>query len=173
MPDGPRYEDDFYAWTKYQAEILRSLQTSDNRFDREHVAEEIEDLGKSERDAARSQIRRIIEHLLKLEYSPAREPRFDWLDSIIDARQNLEDKLTPTLRRELEQTMSALYRDGLKRARAGLNRYGEGDAAAHLPALCPYSFDAVCDQDWYPPSPVIPDPPAPGRRGARRTRSRG
>lgn len=48
MPDGPRYEDDFYAWTQYQAEVLRSLHVSDNRFDREHVAEEIEDLGKSE-----------------------------------------------------------------------------------------------------------------------------
>ena len=45
MPDGPRYEDDFYAWTRYQAEVLRSMPVSDNRFDREHVAEEIEDLG--------------------------------------------------------------------------------------------------------------------------------
>jgi len=66
MPDGPRYDDDFYAWTQYQAEVLRSLKTRDNRFDREHVAEEIEDLGKSERDAVRSQIRRIVERLLKL-----------------------------------------------------------------------------------------------------------
>ena len=71
MPDGPRYEDDFYAWTQHQAEVLRTMPVSDNRFDREHVAEEIEDLGKSERDAVRSQIRRIIEHLLKLAYSPA------------------------------------------------------------------------------------------------------
>ena len=43
----------------------------DNRFDRENVAEEIEDLGKSERDAVRSQVSRILEHLLKLAYSPA------------------------------------------------------------------------------------------------------
>ncbi|HEY1261848.1 MAG TPA: DUF29 family protein [Stellaceae bacterium] len=48
MPDGPRYDDDFYAWTRYQAEVLRTLRTRDNRFDREHLAEEIEDLGKSE-----------------------------------------------------------------------------------------------------------------------------
>jgi Domain of unknown function DUF29 len=69
MPDGPRYEDDFYAWTQHQAQVLRTMPVSDNRFDREHVAEEIEDLGKSERDAVRSQIRRVIEHLLKLAYS--------------------------------------------------------------------------------------------------------
>ena len=46
MPDGPRYDDDFYAWTQYQAEVLRRLRTDDNRFDRENVAEEIEILGK-------------------------------------------------------------------------------------------------------------------------------
>ena len=58
MPDGPRYDDDFYAWTQFQAQVLRSLRTRDNRFDREHLAEEIEDLGKSERNAVRSQIAR-------------------------------------------------------------------------------------------------------------------
>src|ERR1700757_3763945 len=93
MPDGPRYEDDFYAWTQHQAEVVRTMPVSDNRFDREHVAEEIEDLGKSERDAVRSQIRRIIQHLLKLAYSAAQTPRFDWMHSISDARATLEDKM--------------------------------------------------------------------------------
>src|SRR5215212_11060827 len=102
MPDGPRYEDDFYAWTQYQAQVLRTLDTRDNRFDREHLAEEIEDLGKSERDAVRSQVQRILIHFLKLAYSPARDPRFDWIDTIIDARGELADKLSPTLRRDVE-----------------------------------------------------------------------
>src|SRR6516164_170568 len=131
MPDRPRYEDDFYAWTKYQAEVLRSLRVSDNRFDREHVAEEIEDLGKSERDAVRSQIRRIIEHLLKLTYSPAEQPRFDWMETILDARQELCDKPTPTLRREVEGTLEKLYGDARRRTMLGLQRYGESEAAEH------------------------------------------
>src|ERR1700724_3978756 len=96
MPDGPRYDDDFFAWTQHQAMVLRSMAVADNRFDRENVAEEIEDLGRSERDAVRSQIRRIIEHLLKLAYSPAQQPRFDWMHSIADARAALEDKMSPT-----------------------------------------------------------------------------
>src|SRR5919197_1060430 len=94
--NGPSYDDDFYAWTQYQAEVLRTMPTSDNRFDREHVAEEMEDLGRSYRDAVRSQVRRILEHFLKLAHSPARDPRFDWIGSIIDARAELEDKLSPT-----------------------------------------------------------------------------
>src|SRR5689334_23552940 len=116
MPDGPRYENDFYAWTQYQAEVLRTLRTRDNRFDREHLAEEIEDLGKSERDAVRSQVRRILIHFLKLACSPARNPRFDWTDSIVEARSVLDNKLSPTLRRDLEENLPRLYAYARKQA---------------------------------------------------------
>ncbi|HEY1301589.1 MAG TPA: DUF29 domain-containing protein [Stellaceae bacterium] len=153
MPDGPRYEDDFYAWTQHQAAVLRAMPVADNRFDREHVAEEIEDLGKSERDAMRSQIRRIVEHLLKLAYSPAEEPRFDWMATVLDARQTLSDKISPTLRRDAEAALDRLYSDGRKRAVAGLLRHGQTAAADALPTTCPYSFDDICREDWYPDPP--------------------
>jgi hypothetical protein len=147
MPDGPRYEDDFYAWTQHQAAVLRTMPVSDNRFDREHVAEEIEDLGKSERDAVRSQIRRIIEHLLKLSHSPAGEPRFDWMDPIDEARETLSDKLTETLRRDAQESLDKLYLAGRRRAARGLRRHGEPVAADALPQACPYSLDDICCED--------------------------
>ena len=150
MPDGPRYEDDFYAWTQYQAEVVRTLPTADNRFDREHLAEEIEDLGRSERDAVRSQIRRILVHFLKLAHSPARDPRFDWIDSIIDARGELTDKLSPTLRRDIETELASFYRIARKRAAVQLQRYGEHTAAQKLPVECPYTIDQILVEDWYP-----------------------
>ena len=153
MPDGPRYDDDFYAWTQYQAEVLRSMPVSDNRFDREHVAEEIEDLGKSERDAVRSQVRRIIEHFLKLAHSPTEQPRISWMETIDDARETLPDKLTATLRRDLEESLDVLYVQAQRRAARGLRRYGEPDAADALPQTCPYSLDDVCREDWYPDRP--------------------
>ena len=154
MPDGPRYDDDFYAWTQHQAAVLRSLQVSDNRFDREHVAEEIEDLGKSERDAVRSQIRRIIEHLLKLAYSPAEPPRFglDGNDPRRAAEPDRQDHPDPAARCRagLEQ---ALRSGARKRAEASLRRYGEPGAADALPQACPYSLDDICREDWYPGRP--------------------
>jgi hypothetical protein len=150
MPDGPRYEDDFYAWTQYQAQVLRSLRTHDNRFDREHLAEEIEDLGKSERDAVRSQVRRILLHALKLAHSPARDPRSDWMDSIDEARAEIEDKLTPTLRRDIEEAMPRLYANVRRRAVRDLEKYGERPAAQSLPAECPYTIDQILAEDWYP-----------------------
>jgi hypothetical protein len=152
MPSRPRYEDDFYAWTRHQAEVLRTMPVSDNRFDREHLAEEIEDLGKSERDAVRSQIRRIVEHFLKLAYSPAQAPRFDWMHSIADARAALEDKMSPTLRCDIEATLEKLYADGRRSAALALRTYGEANAAQAFPAKCPYALDEICQQDWYPVS---------------------
>jgi hypothetical protein len=153
MPEGPRYEDDFYAWTQHQAEVVRTMPVSDNRFDREHVAEEIEDLGKSERDAVRSQIRRIIEHFLKLAYSPAEQPRVSWMETVDDAREILSDKLTAMLRRDVEGGLEKLYAEGRRRAARGLIRHGEADTADRLPQLCPYSLDDICREDWYPDAP--------------------
>jgi len=153
MPDGPRYDDDFYAWTQYQAEVLRSLRTRDNRFDREHVAEEIEDLGKSERDAVRSQVRRILEHFLKLAYSPSSNPRFDWMGSIVDARAILEDKLSATLRRDLEEALPRLYGRARKQAELSLREFREDHAASSLPVECPYTLDQILADDWYPEPP--------------------
>ena len=63
------YEQDFYAWAREQATLLRA-----GRFDEldlEHLTEEVEDLGGSLYRSVRSRVRTIIEHLLKLEHSPA------------------------------------------------------------------------------------------------------
>jgi hypothetical protein len=153
MPDGPRYDDDFFAWTQHQAMVLRSVAVADNRFDRENVAEEIESLGRSERDAVRSQFRRIDEHLLKLAYSPAQQARFDWMASIVEARSTLGDKLSPTLQRDAEIMIARLYRDGRRQAELALRGYGEDQAADALPRQCPYSLDDILREDWYPEPP--------------------
>jgi hypothetical protein len=147
MPDGSRYDDDFYAWTQYQAEVLRNLRTRDNRFDREHVAEEIEDLGKSERDAVRSQVRRILEHFLKLAYSRAADRRYGWMGSILDARAVLEDKISPTLRRDIEETLPRLYQRARRAVEFSFKEHREDPS---LPAECPYTIDQLLTDDWYP-----------------------
>ena len=150
MPDGPRYDDDFYAWTQYQAQVLRSLRTRDNRFDPEHLAEEIEDLGKSERNAVRSQTQRVLVHFLKLAHSPAHDPRLDWMDPIIEARSALADELSPSLRRHIEAELPRLYAIARKRAGLQLAKQGEQNAARSLPSDCPYTVEHILAEDWYP-----------------------
>ena len=158
MPDGPRptgpdYDEDFYAWTQYQAEVLRSMPAPDNRFDREHVAEEIEDLGKSERNAVRSEVRRVLEHFLKLAHSPAGDPRYGWMRSIVEARGSLDDQLSVTLRHDLDARLATLYRAARKQAQLSLREHGEEAAAASLPATCPWTLDQILADDWYPEMP--------------------
>jgi Domain of unknown function DUF29 len=146
------YEQDFYVWTQRQAEALRRLaETRPNvELDFPHLIEEVEDLGTSQRDAVRSQLRRIIEHCLKLEYSRALDPRAGWYDSILDARAELDDKLSPSLRRDLDDRLQRLWTRSRTKAENALRRFGEPDAADLLPSDCPYALDDLLADDWYP-----------------------
>jgi len=78
------YEEDTAAWAEQQAAALRAAARdgSNHPLDWEYLAEEIEDLGKSLRVALKSQISRIIQHHVKLMYSPASDPRSGWRRSI-------------------------------------------------------------------------------------------
>jgi Domain of unknown function DUF29 len=119
--------------------------------DLENLAEEIELLGRSDWRAARSQVQRVIEHLLKLEFLPAREPRSGWLDSIVQARDELADLLTPVLRREVEDDdLVTTFDRGKRDAAKGLRGHGGHEAAKALPTMCPYTFDQILSHDWYP-----------------------
>ncbi|HYZ39888.1 MAG TPA: DUF29 family protein, partial [Stellaceae bacterium] len=78
------YEDDFYAWTQQQAALLRRLPAISNELDVEHIAEEIEDLGRSDLGMAQSLCEHIIEHFLKIEYSGLTDPSDHWHDEIVE-----------------------------------------------------------------------------------------
>jgi hypothetical protein len=97
------YENDFFAWTQLQAKELRRFARSRPNLplDLAHIAEEIADLGKEQRNALRSWTARIIEHLLLLEHSPTDDLRRGWIDELVNFRREIELRMTPTLRRDL------------------------------------------------------------------------
>lgn len=146
------YDDDFFAWTQEQSAALRRLAElrPNEELDLEHLIEEVEDLGAARRKAVRSQVRRILEHFLKLEHSPALEPRAGWCESIIDARNELRDDLTPTLRRDVEANLPMLYEQARRDAAQRLRLHGEAAAADGLPVECPYTLGQVLDEGWFP-----------------------
>ena len=90
----------------------------------------------------------MIEHLLKLEWSPAAEPRDGWGVTVATHRDRLEDKLTPTLRRPLEDTFPTRYARARRRAARGMRR--DGIAEDVLPATCPYTLDQILDPEFEP-----------------------
>src|ERR1700733_9004549 len=109
------YEDDFYAWTQQQAAVLRSLPATNNRLDAELIAEEIEDLGRSEVRSAQSLCEHIIEHFLKLEFSGLTDPAEHWRDEIVDWRLQLEKTLSRTIIAKLD--LPDRYRAALRLVR--------------------------------------------------------
>ena len=141
------YEQDFYAWSKAQADLLRAGRYSD--LDLEHLIEEVDDLGESLKRSVRSRLRTIIEHLLKLEHSPAQAPRGGWYDTILTQRSDLLDELTPSIRREIEPALPELYERTREKTATSLRKHGENAAADALPPTCPYTFDQIIG-DWLP-----------------------
>ena len=152
--DGSRYDEDFYAWTQEQAELLRRGPAAANRLDYELIAEEIEDLGKSELHTVQSLCEHIIEHLLKLEFSGLEEPVEHWRDEIVEWRVQIEKKITRSIAAKID--LPERYRYALRLLRR-FERTAPG-FLARLPAECPYSLDQILgsgDEDWFP-SPRSP-----------------
>ena len=151
------YETDFAAWSKQQAEALRAAARggSNQPLDWENLAEEIEDLGISQRLALRSQIMRIIQHLVKLEYSPSVEPRNGWRRTIRLARMQAQKRLedNPSLQRELDGFLEDEARRGIELAIADLEEHGEPDEVdALVLRRARYSQEQVLG-NWFPEEP--------------------
>lgn len=144
------YDEDVYLWSVEQAAALRQAAASGSNLpvDWENVAEEIESVGRSELRALESALMRVIEHLLKLEWSPASDPRAGWRTSVLKHRiiaaAELED--SPSLRGRFR--LARLYRDGVKLAADGLRRDGIGQEI--LPDECPWSLEQLLNDDFWP-----------------------
>lgn len=150
MDRHPAYDDDFYAWTQDQARLLREASAArvNLPLDFAHLALEIEDMGKSDRRSVQSALARVIEHLLKLEFSPAADPRGGWRKSVREQRAAALDALddSPSLRGRID--LATAWRRGRGFAVDGLapDRVDE----RLLPTDCPYDLDQLLDEDWWP-----------------------
>jgi hypothetical protein len=158
MPDSPDrlYEEDFLRWTEEQAAALRKAAGSGANLplDWGNLAEEVESLGISQKHELRSRIATILEHLLKLEYSPAGRPRNGWIATIGRERLVIEDLLetSPSLRREVPAVVArSLPRTAKLVGRMLQNRReGAPDLAARITAAS-YTPEQVLG-DWFPES---------------------
>jgi hypothetical protein len=104
------YDRDFVRWTEQQSSALREASRFPTNLplDWGNLAEEIESLGRSQRRELRSRLTAILEHLLKLEHSPAPDPRHGWMDTVERERSEIELLLedSPSLRREVARMIA-------------------------------------------------------------------
>jgi Domain of unknown function DUF29 len=154
------YDEDFVAWSKHQASALRAAARSGTNqpLDWENLAEEIEDLGRSHRNALRAHIMRIVQHLVKLEQSPAIDPRNGWRRSIRLGRLRMERLLkdNPSLTREVKRLLREATKEGIELAIIDLEEHGEiDDVDFALLRRSSYTADQIL-ADWFPPAPSEP-----------------
>ncbi|WP_373508917.1 DUF29 domain-containing protein [Thiocapsa sp.] len=107
------YDQDFYAWSREQASLLRSGQYG--RLDVMHLVEEIEDLGKRERRALESRLAVLLGHLLKWQSQPAYPSRKSWRATINTQRRAIAKLLdeNPSLAARLDEIIRDAYPDAV------------------------------------------------------------
>lgn len=132
------YESDFYAWTQDQADRLRAL-AGDNRFDAEHVAEEIEDLGKAQKNAFHSHLMRALQHLVQVAASQSDDPKQHWLGEVVDhlAEAQTRAEISPNLLREID--LEDTWRRAVRTANKKLAIYSDPTFPTNV--TCPFCVD--------------------------------
>jgi len=143
-PAGSLYDEDFAAWTAETARRLRARRLAE--VDLDHVAEEIEDMGKSQAREMESRLRVLLVHLLNWKAQPQKRSR-SWRSTIDTQRVELRTvfRQSPSLRHRLPESVPEVYRDAVRAA--GIET---GLAARSFSRDCPFSVEQILDNDFLP-----------------------
>ena len=138
------YEKDYYSWLMKNAGLLRDSRFSE--IDADHIAEELEAMGRGEKRELINRLSVFIAHLLKWQYQAVRRSR-SWRNTIstqrIDIQELLED--SPSLRHEIDAKIDKSYE------KAKLMAEGEtGIDKENFPTTCPFSFEDILNSDFFP-----------------------
>lgn len=143
---GTSYEKDVVAWSNEQAALLRAGKFS--ALDIEHVADEIEDVGKSEQRRLACRMAVLLAHLLKWQCQPERRGA-SWQTTLRIQRAAIERRLnaTPSLRPMVSDNewVSDMWGDARQQAAAEMEI-----GVALLPESCPWSMEQAMNPEFMP-----------------------
>ena len=144
MSNRQLYDQDFFAWANEQAVLLRARRLSEADID--HIAEEIESMGKAEKRELVSRLQVLLMHLLKWQYQPDRRG-VRWEVTIGNQRDALVDHLTdnPSLKARFPEAVARAYR-----AARGEARVETGLPEAIFPPACPWTLAQITNEDFWP-----------------------
>lgn len=150
---GTAYKTDVVAWANEQAALLRSGNFS--AIDIEHIAEEIEDVGKSEQRELASHMIILLGHLLKWQFQPSHRGA-SWESTIKAQRKEIEFSLkeTPSLKTRLDNSewLDVVWANAVALAvkETGLESF---------PDCCIWPMEKIRDSLFFPNEESTPTPP--------------
>lgn len=138
------YEQDFYLWIENTVNQLKTGQLLE--VDLGNLIEEIESMGRSEKQALESNLIIVLLHLLKYKYQPDKRSN-SWLSSIYEHRRRLRKALksSPSLKPYYTEVLEECYQDA--RQEAALET---GLTLEVFPVVCPFTPEATLDSEFLP-----------------------
>jgi hypothetical protein len=144
MSNSRLYDQDFFAWANEQAALLRAGRLSEA--DIEHIAEEIDTMGRSEKRELVSRLKVLLTHLLKWRFQPSLRGT-SWRLTIEEQRREVADHMAdnPSLKDRLPEAMASAFAGAVLVAarETGLDR------GIFAPAGT-WSFAQVMEDDFWP-----------------------
>ena len=138
------YETDFYTWTQEQVRLLKTQQW--DQLDTLNLIEEIETLGRRERQELRNRLGILLGHLLKWQFQPEKRSN-SWLGTIREQRVQIKLLLqdSPSLKPYLDEVFFSVYELGLALA---IRETELGEQV--FPEICPYTLDQTLNPEFLP-----------------------
>ncbi|MBW4620563.1 MAG: DUF29 domain-containing protein [Cyanosarcina radialis HA8281-LM2] len=140
------YDRDYCAWLERTAALLRAGKL--HELDIENLTEEIEDLGKSQQQALKSNLIILLLHLLKYKYQPQKQESLNsWISSILEHRRRIELAIedSPSLKNYYREVFDLCYakarRDAATETKLPLVTF---------PEVSPFTPEAVLQADFLP-----------------------
>lgn len=138
------YEQDFYAWLRHQAALMRERRFED--MDIDNLAEELESMGRSEKRQLVNRLAVLLMHLLKWQFQPERRSN-SWKYTLIEQRRRIRKLLeeNPSFKPTLTEKIIEAYDLAIPMViqKTPLEE-------SQLPATCPYSIEQLLDELFYP-----------------------
>lgn len=140
------YETDVVAWANEQARLIRAGQF--DQLDLAHIAEEIEDVGKSEQRELASRMAVLLMHLLKWQFQPSKQSK-SWQHTLRTQRKDITYLLSeaPSLRTKFDDV---LWFDIIWAKAKALAESETGLDIDTFPETCLWSMAEVLSEDWLP-----------------------
>jgi predicted DNA-binding ribbon-helix-helix protein len=142
--DSSFYEQDYHLWLEQIVYLLKEKIFSE--LDLDNLIKEIESMGRSEKNALRSNLRVLLMHLLKYKFQPQKRSN-SCLYTIYEHRLRLQEAFldSPSLKSYYLEIFANCYQNA--RTEASIET---GLPLAIFPNDSPFSVNETLDSDFFP-----------------------